>query len=136
MSTEKIRHILIQPVIAVFCSALIGVGFDDPALAVQTSPAKGTEQPVTSDSTLCPPSSMPLVDYEKILYRWLIDRKHAELAERDTSWAVDKRVRDTGPFINGSYYGTHPGVRIYYSPEVKEWLLNNREGARSTQGSL
>lgn len=128
MLTEKIRHILIRPVIAVSCSAMIGVGFDDPALAVQTSDGKGTEQPVTSDSTLGAPSSMPLVDYEKILYRWLIDRKYAKLAEHDTSWAVDKRVRDTGPFINGSYYGTHPAVRIYYSPEIKKWLLNDRKG--------
>ena len=85
------------------------------------------EQPSTND-TLPPPSSKQLVDYEKILYRWLMDRKYAQLAANDTSWAVDKRVRDTGPFINGKNYGVHPAVRIYYSPEVKRWLRNKRKG--------
>lgn len=43
-------------------------------------------------------------------------------------WCVDKGVRDTGPYINGISYGTHPAVRIYYSPEVMAWLLNGRRG--------
>lgn len=37
-------------------------------------------------------------------------------------WIRDKNIRDTGPFILGDYYGTHPAVRIWYSPEVATWM--------------
>ncbi len=43
-------------------------------------------------------------------------------------WQRDKGVRDTGPFINGVYYGTHPAVRTYYSPEVFAWMKGGRVG--------
>lgn len=69
------------------------------------------------------PSSMPLQDYETLLYTWLMERKY-----QDLNWRKDKAVRDTGPFVNSVYYGTHPAVRIYYSPEVVTWLENNRQG--------
>jgi mono/diheme cytochrome c family protein len=47
---------------------------------------------------------------------------------RDLGWCHDKGVRDTGPYANGLSYGTHPAVRIYYSPEVMAWLRNGRRG--------
>ena len=37
-------------------------------------------------------------------------------------------VRDTGPFIQGEYHGTHPAVRIYYSPRMMRWLIAGRTG--------
>jgi hypothetical protein len=43
-------------------------------------------------------------------------------------WAHDKRVRDTGPYIGGKAYGTHPAVRIVYSPQVIEWMTKGRKG--------
>ena len=69
------------------------------------------------------PSQLPLQDYEKQLYGFLQSREYTNLR-----WAYDRRVRDTGPFITGTYYGTHPAVRMYYSPEVLEWLANHRQG--------
>ena len=69
------------------------------------------------------PSSMPIQDYEKLLYPWLMKRQYQKLG-----WRKDKTVRDTGPYINTVYYGTHPAVRIYYSPEVIVWLENGRKG--------
>jgi hypothetical protein len=48
---------------------------------------------------------------------------------RELGWCVDKYVRDTGPYVHGQYYGTHPAVRIYYSPEVIDWLRGGRVGA-------
>ena len=74
-------------------------------------------------ASLPAPSSIPIQDYEKKLYRWLMTRQYKKL-----NWRRDKTVRDTGPFINSVYYGTHPAVRIFYSPEVIAWLENNREG--------
>jgi len=47
---------------------------------------------------------------------------------RDLGWCVDKSVRDAGPFIAHVSYGTHPAIRIYYSPEAMEWLRGGRRG--------
>ncbi|MAT68869.1 MAG: hypothetical protein CMJ58_05040 [Planctomycetaceae bacterium] len=70
------------------------------------------------------PSTMAVRDFEKILFRFLLQRRYIELG-----WKRDKGVRDTGPFINNTYYGTHPAVRVFYSPGVIEWLENGRVGA-------
>lgn len=43
-------------------------------------------------------------------------------------WCTDKGVRDTGPYIDGVYYGTHPAVRIWYSPAAAAWVINGRKG--------
>lgn len=74
-------------------------------------------------SNLPLPSSLPLVDYEKQLYPWILDRKYAKLG-----WRHDKQVRDTGPYIDGTYHGTHPAVHIYYSPEMMYWLTQREKG--------
>ena len=37
-------------------------------------------------------------------------------------WTHDPFVRDTGPYILGDYYGTHPAVRVWYSPDVASWM--------------
>ncbi|MDB5092685.1 MAG: hypothetical protein JWO85_786 [Candidatus Eremiobacteraeota bacterium] len=47
---------------------------------------------------------------------------------RKLGWCVDKSVRDTGPYVHGQYFGTHPAVRIYYSPEMIAWLRGGRVG--------
>lgn len=69
------------------------------------------------------PSSLPLVDYEKLLYTWVVNREYARL-----NWRHDKQIRDTGPYIDGVYHGTHPAVYIYYSPEMMEWLTDREQG--------
>ncbi len=45
------------------------------------------------------------------------------------NWCVDKGVRDTGPSFQGTYYGTHPAVRVFYSPKVMQWLIGGRNGS-------
>ena len=67
------------------------------------------------------PSSLRVADYETHLFEFLNRREYKALG-----WIPDKQVRDTGPYINGKYYGTHPAVNIYYSPEVIQWLKNGR----------
>jgi mono/diheme cytochrome c family protein len=47
---------------------------------------------------------------------------------RELGWCVDKAVRDTGPYVHGQYFGTHPAVRIYYSPQMIAWLRGGRRG--------
>src|SRR5690606_6316948 len=47
-------------------------------------------------------------------------------------WVHDLTWRLTGPYVgeipDGNSYGVHPAVRIYYSPEVMEWLCGGRKG--------
>jgi mono/diheme cytochrome c family protein len=72
------------------------------------------------------PSTVPaaqFVDYEKQFFAFLERGDYRALG-----WCVDKGVRDTGPFLDGTYFGTHPAVRIYYSPGVMRWLLAGRQG--------
>jgi len=72
------------------------------------------------------PSSLnqkDFINFDQTLYAFLNCGNYLNLG-----WAKDKRVRDTGPFINGNYYGTHPAVRIFYSPEVIDWLKGGRKG--------
>src|SRR5262245_16666775 len=69
------------------------------------------------------PSSLPIAQYEEKLFAFLNSREYAKLG-----WAHDKGIRDTGSFIDGRYFGTHPAVRVYYSPGVMKWLVGGRVG--------
>ena len=79
------------------------------------------------------PSSSPLNDYERYLYKFLFKRAYAA---SPYSWTHDKEIRDTGPFVGGMYYGTHPAVRVYYSPEVMSWLNGGRQGEIADGGMI
>jgi hypothetical protein len=61
--------------------------------------------------------------YQGLLSRFLQDGVYERLG-----WCEDKSLRDTGPFIDGSYYGTHPVVRVWYSPSFARWLVEGRRG--------
>ncbi len=84
------------------------------------------------EHSLPAPTGLYLRDYEKILYDFILRRKYDEM-----KWCVDKKVRDTGPWIEGTYYGVHPAVRIYYSPRMMYWLTGDpdywQEGKASGQ---
>ncbi len=47
-------------------------------------------------------------------------------------WKHDLNWRFTGPYVGtiggGQAYGVHPAVRIYYSPEIVDWLCAGRTG--------
>ena len=74
-------------------------------------------------SALPLPSGMAVPQFEEKLFAFLNTRQYVKLG-----WLKDKAVRDTGPYINGKYYGTHPAVRVYYSPGVMSWLIGGRVG--------
>src|SRR6266852_5700751 len=60
--------------------------------------------------------------FEKLLYAFLEKGCYK-------SWVADARMRNTGPFIGGQSLGTHNAVKVYYSPEVWDWLKRrNRQG--------
>ncbi|MEQ8838238.1 MAG: cytochrome P460 family protein, partial [Lacipirellulaceae bacterium] len=86
--------------------------------------ALGKKADLGEPSALPLPSTMGNAEYEARLFPFLNKREYKALG-----WTPDKRVRDTGPFINGKYYGTHPAVKIFYSPEIITWLEGGKEKA-------
>ena len=88
---------------------------------------RGGACPGAAEHTLPLPSTVPaarFVEFEKEILGFLQRGEYRLLR-----WCVDKGVRDTGPFLEGVYYGTHPAVRIWYSPKVMQWLIGGRQGA-------
>jgi mono/diheme cytochrome c family protein len=79
---------------------------------------KGPEADLPRPSSIAPEK---LGDYEELLLQYLQGGSY-------TKWCVDKGIRDTGPWINDVYYGTHKAARIYYSPAVILWLVHGRKG--------
>jgi len=85
---------------------------DQPAIA---------QCPDAKESSLPLPSSMTPDQFHDKLLAFLQSTEYLKL-----NWCVDKGVRDTGPFVDSTYLGVHPAVRIYYSPAIMNWLVNGR----------
>jgi len=93
-------------IILVLCLTLV---------CVQASPcANGQESGVPLPSGFAPAN---LSAFQAQLKTFLTSGKY-----RSLNWCQDKKLRDTGPFVNGVSYGVHPTVKIYYSPSVITWL--------------
>lgn len=78
----------------------------------------------SKDPPLPLPSSLPpsqLIEFQKKVFAFLDQADYSD-------WCKDKSVRDTGPYINGNYYGTHPAVRVFYSASMMKWLIGGRKG--------
>lgn len=95
---------------------------DSNSITPQTE-TKTAQCPDAKESSLPLPSSMPPDAFHDKLLAFLQNLEYVKL-----NWCVDKGVRDTGPFVSGTYLGVHPAVRIYYSPAVMTWLVNGRVG--------
>ncbi len=97
-----------------------GAGATDIAPSLPCLDARESELPL--------PSSFAKSDdpaaFQNLLTAFLVAGRYERLG-----WCRDKTVRDTGPFIDGAYYGTHPVVRIWYSPAFARWLTGGRKGA-------
>jgi len=127
-------HILIKSLaLACFlCAAiyLVGPSSVEGHLAYANSDETGSPQtevktaqcPDAKESSLPLPSSTSPDDFHDKLLAFLQRTEYIKL-----KWCVDKDVRDTGPYVN-TYLGTHPAVRIYYSPGIMNWLVNGRLG--------
>ena len=128
-------HTLIKSMALVFCLSaalyLAGPSFNQGRIVFADSTGKAPRQtemktaqcPDAKESSLPLPSSMSPDDFHDKLLAFLQNTEYAKL-----QWCVDKGVRDTGPYVNSEYLGTHPAVRVYYSPAIMSWLLNDRIG--------
>lgn len=82
-------------------------------------------------ANLVPPVSSPQSepDYVKALREFVVSRTYAS---NEYNWLHDLTWRLTGPYQgcqapdNGQSFGVHPVVRIYYSPEIVDWLCSGR----------
>ena len=90
-------------------------------LPVAQNPCPGAQEHSLPLPTSVPPNQF--VEFEKRVLAFLQNGDYKNL-----KWCVDKGVRDTGAYLKGVYYGTHPAVRIYYSPKVMAWLTGGRQG--------
>jgi cytochrome P460 len=99
------------------------------AMPPLTSPcASGQESGLPLPSTFLPNR---LADFQTQVKGFLTSGKYKNL-----SWCEDKAVRDTGPFVNGTSYGVHPSVKIYYSPSVVNWLLRKNPDQLIPDGAM
>jgi len=93
------------------------------------SPASHAQSPPPAQTKRCKisfplpnPSDLGPRKFEKLLNSFLDQGCYR-------SWVADSQIRNTGPFINGASLGTHNAVKVFYSPEVWNWLKHkNREG--------
>src|SRR5678815_1633862 len=83
----------------------------------QTSPCANADE----SGLRLPSSFLParLSEFQAQLKSFLTSGKY-----RTLKWCEDKKLRDTGPFVNGVSYGVHPTVKIYYSPAIIDWLVH------------
>jgi len=130
----------------VAAAALLGIEATRGAFAAHVLTVNVTQidacphaQPVPAALRLPPPGDIPpgeptAIEQRMLRYLYGDDPDHVPSNSpnlypyRRLGWCVDKYVRDTGPYVHGQYYGTHPAVRIYYSPEAMAWLRGGRRG--------
>ena len=96
---------------------------------VQTSPcANGKESGLPLPTSFLPAR---LPEFQTQLQSFLTSGKY-----RTLNWCEDKKLRDTGPFINNVSYGVHPTVKIYYSPAVINWLIRKDSNKPIPDGAM
>jgi hypothetical protein len=113
---HKFIFAAVVPLLLLICSATAQNAIPNPCLNAQPVPKE-----LQIPAKLQPGEPF---DFEKQVLAYL-----STLGYRKLGWCEDKWVRDTGPHINGADAIVHPPVRIFYSPEVSNWLLNGRQGA-------
>jgi hypothetical protein len=121
MQPRLLANALLLSLLLVVCSSITA--------AQQTSPcANGKESGLPLPSTFLPAK---LSNFQTQLKTFLTSGKY-----RTLNWCEDKKLRDTGPFVNGVSYGVHPAVKIYYSPDVIDWLIRRNSGKPIPDGAM
>jgi hypothetical protein len=121
----------IWSVLALSLLALVAIALIDPeGPEVSAGEGAGGTGPIAGEGNLGKgarehplplPSTMTTLEFQRRLNPFVLSRDYAT----KLGWMKDKGVRDTGPYVRGKYYGTHPAVRIYYSPKVVYWMTGN-----------
>jgi len=67
--------------------------------------------------------------FRNALYRFLDERCY-------DGWIHDPAVRNTGPFLDNKNFGTHPAVKVHYSPQVWDWMKAKDRAGTLPDGSM
>jgi hypothetical protein len=81
------------------------------------APALAADAPAACNLAPSLPPSKNTSTFEMAVRAFVTARCYETLG-----WTHDPFVRDTGPFILDNPYGTHPAVRVWYSPDVASWM--------------
>jgi len=132
MQTRLRSNILVLCLMVIFILVVATKVLSNPpdrSTPVQTSPCANADE----SGLPLPSSFLParLPEFQTQLKSFLTSGRY-----RTLNWCEDKKLRDTGPFVNGVSYGVHPTVKIYYSPKVIEWLLHRDSGKAIPDGSM
>src|SRR6185436_4245246 len=129
MQTRLLSSVLVLCLMLVVVMTVLSNPHDDRSTLVQTSPcANAYESGLPLPSSFLPAR---LPEFQAQLKSFLTSGKY-----RTLNWCEDKKLRDTGPFVNGVSYGVHPTVKIYYSPAVINWLLKRDSGKPIPDGAM
>ncbi|MDX6444687.1 MAG: hypothetical protein QOH71_1761 [Blastocatellia bacterium] len=117
-----------SPIRLLVVAALAGLAALISLSAIESQPSQA-QSPGQASAKRCEipfplpnPSDIGVKKFEKLLGSFLDQGCYR-------SWVADSQIRNTGPFMNGSSFGTHNAVKIFYSPEAWDWLKHrNREG--------
>lgn len=98
------------------------------ALTDRSAAAFAAGAPPCPDS-LPLPSTMSEPAYETLLNGFLRGRCYQ-------GWVHDREIRNTGPFLDGRNFGTHPAVRVYYSPRAWAWMTTRHRQGRMEDNAI
>ncbi|HSU15014.1 hypothetical protein [Longimicrobium sp.] len=98
------------------------------ALTDRTAAAFAAPASVCPDS-LPLPSTVGEQAYEALLNGFLDAKCYR-------GWVHDREIRNTGPFVDGRNFGTHPAVRVYYSPRAWEWMTAKHRQGRIADNAI
>ncbi|HKP86590.1 MAG TPA: hypothetical protein VJZ26_10860 [Blastocatellia bacterium] len=124
---KPVKRLRLLTVIGVFALICLLAGQGERGLATASSETGAAQAdcdrvkctfPPTAD---CLPSRIGVECFEKQLDDFVKSGGYL-------SWTHDREIRSTGPYINGDSYGVHPAVRIYYSAQMWNWMINGRKG--------
>jgi len=110
---------------------LLGVS----ALLTWTSGQRAQTQPVAGPPRcsisfpLPNPSRIGARAFEKLLHDFLTQGCYR-------TWVADSQTRNSGPFMNGASFGTHKAVKVFYSPEVWDWLKHRNRAGEIPDGAI
>jgi hypothetical protein len=120
--SQTMRHRIIFRMLIVTVLASLVALLINRANEAQTNPAQTTSKRCEISFPLPNPSDIGAKKFEKLLYSFLEQGCYR-------NWIADRQIRNTGPFIGGKSFGTHNAVKVFYSPEVWDWLKHkNRQG--------
>ena len=112
--------VLLVSLTCVLGATAVGVSMQ----ATQAGEPAIAQCPDAAENPLPLPSSLAPDDFHDRLLAFLQSADYATKLH----WCGDKTVRDTGPYVYQEYLGTHPAVRVYYSPAIMRWLVKGRVG--------